>query len=103
MPQVFTKDPNAKKNYNIIWYTWLGDDTLASSTITADSGITVESDDINSSEVTIGGVDYPANTVVIIQVSGGEDGVDYEIVNHIVTATSGEEENRTITIKVREQ
>jgi hypothetical protein len=103
MPRTFPKDPDAKLSYYFIWYAWLDGDTIATSTITADSGITVESSTVNAVPVTIRDVAYPAKTVVTVQLSGGTDGNDYNVTNHIVTATSGEKEDRTIRFQVRER
>ena len=90
MPQKFEKDPDARLDYPIDWSDWLEGDTISTSTWEADSDdITIDDDQIVS--------DY---TVVWL-----EDGIvneDYRITNHIVTS-AGREDDRTITIRVREK
>lgn len=102
MPQTFTKDTDAKLDYPIIWYDWLDGDTLSSHTVTADSGITVVSSDINVAPVTIGARTYPANTVITIWLSGGTAGASYDLVVRVVTA-GGRQTDRTITVWVEEK
>lgn len=84
----FTKDPNSVLDYQINWATWLGVDTIASSTWTVPTGLTT----VTSSNST---------TVAIIWLSGGTAGTDYDLLNRIVTA-GGRTEDRTITIRVEE-
>lgn len=84
----FTKDPNAVLDYQINWATWLGSDTIGTSTWTVPTGIT---------KVT----DSNSTTVAIIWLSGGTAGTDYDLLNRIVTA-GGRTEDRTITIRVEE-
>lgn len=87
MPQSFVKDPNAVLDYQINWVTWLGTDTISSSTWTVPTGITKDSD-------------TSTTTTTTIWLSGGTDGTDYELVNRIVTA-AGRTEDRTIRILAR--
>jgi len=87
--QHWNKDPDAVLDYTIDWETWLGSDTISTSTWIVDSGLTKDSD-------------TKTTTTTTIWVSGGTAGITYSIVNHIVTA-AGREEDRTITIKVRER
>jgi hypothetical protein len=87
----FEKDPNAVLDYVIDWGDeWLeAGDEISTSTWTVPTGITKDSDDKTA-------------TITTIWLSGGTDGVTYDIVNRIVT-TGGRIDDRTITIKVRER
>jgi hypothetical protein len=89
MPQSFVKDPDAVKDYVMGWATWLADDTISSSVWTLPDGITKDSD-------------TNTTTTATIWLSGGSDGHDYVLLNHIVTAADREEED-TITIRVRDK
>lgn len=99
MASEFLKDPNSVLDYPVVWYLWLGSDTIASHTATADSGITIDSSSVNSGNVVIGGVTYPANTVVTLWLSGGTAGTVYGIDVQIVTAEP-RTASRRITITV---
>jgi len=89
MPQVFEKDPQAILDYAIDWTSWLSSDTISTSTWTVPSGITKVSDSTTT-------------TTTTIWLSGGTADTDYELINHIVTA-GGREDDRTITIRVRQR
>lgn len=89
MSSVFTKDPDAVLDYTINWATWLGNDTISTSAWTPDSGITVDSD-------------TNTTTTATVWLSGGTVGTSYAVTNHIVTA-AGREDDRTITVRVREK
>lgn len=89
MPQTFLKDPNAILDYQINWATWLGTDTISSSSWTAPTGITKVSD-------------TSTTTTTTIWLSGGTAGASYEVVNRIVTA-GGRTEDRSITIRIEER
>ena len=104
MAKQYTKDPDAVLDYPIVWADWLEDsgDTLVSHSITASRGITVDSSSINVGEVTYEGVTYPANTVVIVWLSGGKAGKKYTITCHIVT-DGGREDDRSIVVKCQEK
>ena len=84
------KDPDAVLDYMIDWGSeWLASgDEIDTSTWTVPSGITKDKDS-------------KTKTTATIWVSGGTDGVTYDLVNHIVT-TDGREDDRTITIIVKE-
>lgn len=86
----FEKDPNAVLDYVIDWGDeWLATgDEIDTSTWSVPAGITKDSDS-------------KTTTTTTIWVSGGTDGVTYDIVNRIVT-TGGRTDDRTITIIVRE-
>lgn len=86
----YDKDPEAKLDYSIDWSDWLETgDEISTSTWTVPSGITKDSDS-KSTQITT------------IWLSGGTDGEDYDLTNHIVT-TDGREDDRTITIRVKER
>lgn len=89
MPQIFIKDPDATKDYQINWNTWLNGDTISTSEWDVPDGIKKENDTNNT-------------TTATIWVSGGTAGEMYKLVNTIVTA-GGRTEQDSITIKVLEK
>jgi len=60
--------------------------TIAGATVTAASGLTVDSK--NTDAVTIDGTDYAVNTVVTAWLSGGSDGTTYLLECTITTSDS---------------
>jgi len=89
MTQRFTKDPSAVLDYQIDWSTWLGTDTITTSTWTVPTGITQAS----ATNTT---------TTATVWVSGGKAGQRYTLVNRIVTA-GGRTDERSIEIDVGER
>ena len=89
MPRSFVKDPDAVLDYEWDWSAWLGVDTIASHTVTAATGLTVD-----TSEAT--------TTAVTAWLSGGSVGASYAVTCHVVTA-AGREDDRTATITVQER
>jgi len=85
----FTKDPDAVLDYTWDWEDWLDSDTISSSSVIVESGLTADSDSNTT-------------TTVTVWLSGGTLGEDYKVTNRIVTAGS-RTDDRTIIIKVREQ
>lgn len=84
----YVKDPNANLDYGFNWSDWLAsEETIETSIWTVPAGLTKESESNTT-------------TVTVVWLSGGIVGVDYEVVNHIVTSM-GREDDRTITLKVR--
>ena len=69
--KIFDKDPQAVKPYPVVLYSWLEGDTLSTASVTATGTVVVDSDNINAAEVTIGENTYPANTVIMVWLSGG--------------------------------
>lgn len=103
MANTFDKDPDAVLPYYVIWSTWLETgDTLSSQTTVADAGITIDSSAINSGAVTVDSVEYAANTVVTIWLSGGTALSNYTVTNHIVTANS-QKEDHSFVVQMREK
>jgi len=85
----FTKDPDAVLDYTWDWEDWLDSDTISSSSVIVESGLTADSDSNTT-------------TTATVWLSGGTLGEDYKVTNRIVTAGS-RTDDRTIIIKVREQ
>lgn len=107
------KDPNSVEPYFFVWCDKDGtndgsasDDgelqgaTIITKTITADSGITVDSSSLAA--VTIRGVSYAINTVVTVTLSGGTDGTNYNILCRITTSDS-RTLDKTMIVPVRSQ
>lgn len=88
--QMFQKAPDAVLDYEFDWGSWLGtSETISSHTITADTGITVDS----SSE---------SDGIATTWLSGGTSGNDYTIACEIVT-DEGRTEVRSILIRCGER
>ena len=68
----FNKDPDSTLDYAIPWSTWLGSDTIKTSTWIVPAGITSV-------------LQTNTTTTAVIWLSGGTLGTVYEIVNRIVT------------------
>ena len=89
-----TKDPDAVTDYKFDWSRWLAEttsssDTISSSSWTADTGLTIDSDANDTTSATV-------------WVSGGTAGTAYRLTNQIVT-TGGRTEDRTLTVVCRER
>jgi hypothetical protein len=101
MPQTFVHDPNAVLDYKFDWANttnggteadWLEDgETIATHTVTATTGITVDDSDITDD-----------GTSVTVWLSGGTAGESYRVTCAIVTSAS-RADDRTITLRVRER
>ena len=101
MYEEFLKDPDAVLDFVYDWapYTnsskltdWLAaSETIVSTVITPETGITEDSNSITDS-----------GTTVTAWLSGGTDGSDYNVACAIVTS-DGREDERTITVVVRER
>lgn len=85
--QLFLKDPDAVLDYQIDWSAWLGSDTIATSTWTVGTGITMDGHTSTTKTATV-------------WLSGGTVGTSYSVTNRIVTAL-GRTDERTIQITVK--
>ena len=107
-----SKDPNNVEPYFFVWCSKDGTNdgtasdtgelqsaTIASYTVTVDSGLTKDSD--NKNAVSIQGVNYAANTVVTVWLSGGTDNTDYDVLCRVVTSDS-RTLDMTMIVPVRE-
>ena len=83
------KDPSAILDYTINWATWLGTDTIATSSWTVTAGITKVSDS-------------KTTTTTTIFVSGGTAGSNYDLTCTITTAGLRTDQ-RTIRVPVAER
>lgn len=98
MATAFIKDPQAVLDYVFDWKAstngtgasdWLATgETIASHTVTADTGLTVDSSSLTDSD-----------TSVTVWLSGGTVNTHYKVICHIVTS-AGREDDRTISIRV---
>jgi len=85
---VYVKDPNAILDYQINWSTWLGSDTILTSTWIVPTGITKDDESVTT-------------TTATIWLSGGTAGESYRVVNRITT--NGERTNdQSIFVVVRQ-
>lgn len=89
----YTKDPDAVLDYLVDWSAWLPTgDTITASTFTVnseDDGAIVVDDTLFDS------------TTTTVWLSGGVAGEKYTVTNHITTA-DGREDDRSITISIKE-
>ena len=92
MAQEHVKDPQAVKDYKFDWSLWLATgDAISDHTITADTGLTVDSSSITD-----------ANTSVTVWLSGGTVGANYNVTCQVETA-GGRTDERTMKFYVRNQ
>ena len=81
------KDPSAVLDYVFDWNEWLATgETITDHTITADTGITVDSSTEDDGKVTV-------------WLSGGTAGINYKVAC-LITTSAGRTDERTIWIKV---
>jgi len=84
------KDPSAVLDYVFDWTEWLATvETITDHTITADTGITVNSSTESDGKVTV-------------WLSGGTAGINYKVAC-LITTTAGRTDERTIWIKVTDR
>ena len=84
------KDPSAVLDYVFDWTGWLATvEIITDYTITADTGITVDSSTEDTGKVTV-------------WLSGGTAGINYKVAC-LITTTEGRTDERTIWIKVVER
>ena len=87
---IYTKDPDAVLDYAFDWSTWLATgETISSHVVTADTGLTKDSDS-------------ESGGIVTAWLSGGTAGTSYNVACKIVTSDSRTEE-RSVTILVEER
>lgn len=84
------KDPSSEITYHVNWTSWLGSDTIATSTWTVPADLTTL------------GSPTKTNTHAYIKLGGGVRGETYEVVNTIVTA-AGEKEDATIVLYIKDK
>ena len=83
----FTKDPSAILDWAFDWTDWLAAaETITDHTITADTGLTVDSSTEDAG-------------VVTVWLSGGTAGENYKVAC-LITTSAGRTDERTIWIKV---
>jgi hypothetical protein len=110
MPEGFTisaagawilKDPGAILTYGIAFEDWLpAGGTLSTATWSVPGGITKLAESINPGTLVVGDRIYAANTVALVRLSGGTHASDYTCTVHITT-NAGDEDERSIIVKVR--
>lgn len=83
--EIINKDPDFILDYSLDWSSWLGAETIATSVVTAPAGITL----VSQTNTT---------TVVNFRLSGGSLNNDYELINTITTAPSGQSTQRAVII-----
>lgn len=101
----YIKDPEADLDYGFDWSEWLAVEDLTASPAVAAETITASTwtlpPDPTSPAVGLAEESSSHNGVATtIWLTGGVDGEDYVITNHIVTS-AGREDDRSLKIKVR--
>jgi hypothetical protein len=86
--QSFTKDPDANLDYVFDWSSWL------------ESGETITSYDITSATGLTKGLDSELSGKVVVWLSGGTIGENYEVSCEITTSL-GRTDERTIEISIQ--
>lgn len=89
MSTLFYKRAAGVLDYTENWATWLGSDTISTSTWVAETGITIDSE-------------TETDTTAIVWLSGGTVGNVYTVTNTIITA-AGRTQTRTILVFVNVQ
>ena len=97
MPELttFIKDPNAVLDYVWDWTSWLGDDTLATKTVTVTAAVGDLTPIVVDSSAVVG-------PLVTVWLSGGTVGTTYPVTCRITTA-GGRTEDRTNRFIVTER
>ena len=80
------KDPDETRDYSVDWSTYLGTDTISTSTWTVPTGLT-------------GGTESNTATTATVWLSGGVGGQEYEVLNEITTV-AGRTYQKTLVIPV---
>jgi len=108
VPTSFTKAPSAILDYLFDWTSWLATgETLTASTMTATTGITLTPPPTNTTTTATTGITLtppPTNTTTTATVwlTGGTLGTAYQVTNH-VTTNAGRQDDRTITVTIRDR
>ena len=85
----FTKDPNAELDYMLDWSAWLAGDVIAESEWLVDSSLTLIAHSYT-------------DTTATVWVGGGIVDTDVLVTNRITTV-GGRQDDRSITLKIRER
>lgn len=86
---LITHDPQARLDYRWSWAAWLDGDTITAATVTTDATVTI-------SDITRDA------TTVTAWITGGTAGTTARVTCHITTA-GGRQDDRTITLQVRDR
>jgi hypothetical protein len=84
-----TQDPSAVLDWGMSWSSWLGTDTITTSTWTVQTGLTK-------------GADTHDATTTTVWLSGGTLGTRYAVTNRVVTA-GGRTDERTFHITIKDR
>lgn len=86
----FLKDPDATLDYGVDWSDWLAQgETITGSVWTLTAGITKYNESYGT-------------TATTVWLQGGVSGTTYRATNHITTS-EGRQDDRTLTIKVKDR
>jgi len=95
------KDPDAVLDYAVLWQDWLAaDETILTHTITSAEGLTVDSSNVNTTELTEYDVVQKIGSVVTIWLSGGTAGIIYTVAC-LITTSAGRTDERSFVIIVK--
>lgn len=97
------KDPDAVLDYAFLWQDWLElTEVIVSHVITASSGLTVNSHEVNTSLVTLDSVGQKIGSVVTVWLSGGTSDTKYTV-SCRVTTSFGRTDERSFQLTVKER
>lgn len=101
--RIWVKDPSSTLTVGLWWQDVAArGGTLQSVAWTVPAGLTKVSEGINTTSLVDDGTTYPVGQVALVRLSGGAALADIDIVCRITTA-SGDVDERTITVQVRER
>jgi hypothetical protein len=102
MITLYTKDPNATKDYGWTWSTFLGADTIASSAWLINGIALATWMAIIPTPTFTGASATNTTTTTTIWLAGGTLHTSYLVTNRITTA-AGRIEDKTFMVKIKEQ
>lgn len=101
--RIWQKDPDSTLSVGLWWQDVIErGDTLTGVTWTVPTGLTKVSEGISATDLIDNATTYPAGQVAVVRVSGGTADTDYTITCTVTTA-SGDIDQRSITVAVRDR
>jgi hypothetical protein len=97
------KDPSAILDWAFLWADWLAaTETISTATVTATTGITVVSSEINAAPLELNGETQRVGSVVTVWLSGGIVDTTY-IGSCRIQTSAGRVDERSFSIVVRDR
>lgn len=89
MPTTYTQDPSSVLDWGFNWGSWLGADTITTSTWTVSTGLTKASETHDA-------------TTTTVWLSGGVAPATYTVTNRVVTA-AGRTDERSFLVQIKDR